>query len=192
MCRTSTSGAPKFSSNLFRVGHFEFELHSFAGTENLVSFTVIHSRTSYQSASFSASENCAVDCCRILCDLLLIYWLLLRQPHGQTFPDESVRWTIDISVAKKRWIFVIKRLIYEQETLVLSQGTGHWSGRRSKVGSPGGNECSAFMPKNIEEIDQHYRRCALRETFETTGLSPKDLRIEEGFKIELKYLSGTR
>ena len=35
-------------------------------------------------------------------------------------------------------------------------------------------------------------RCALRETFEATGLSPKDLRVEEGFKIELKYLSGTR
>lgn len=40
--------------------------------------------------------------------------------------------------------------------------------------------------------DERRCRCALRETFETTGLRPKDLRVEEGFKIELKYLSGTR
>lgn len=40
--------------------------------------------------------------------------------------------------------------------------------------------------------DLIFKRCALREAFETTGLSPKDLRIEEGFTIGLTYLSGTR
>lgn len=35
-------------------------------------------------------------------------------------------------------------------------------------------------------------RCALRETFEATGLRPKELHVEEGFAIELKYLSGTK
>ncbi|KAI9270123.1 hypothetical protein EDC94DRAFT_598181 [Helicostylum pulchrum] len=49
-----------------------------------------------------------------------------------------------------------------------------------------------FCPKgqiigNEEEI-----KCALRETFEATGLRPTDLRIEEGFVIEFKYLSDTK
>ncbi|KAI8083864.1 hypothetical protein BDF21DRAFT_416793 [Thamnidium elegans] len=49
-----------------------------------------------------------------------------------------------------------------------------------------------FCPKgqiigNEEEI-----KCALRETFEATGLRPSDLRIEEGFVIEFKYLSDTK
>ncbi|KAG9300779.1 hypothetical protein G9A89_023577 [Geosiphon pyriformis] len=35
-------------------------------------------------------------------------------------------------------------------------------------------------------------KCALRNTIEITGLSPKDLRIEENFRVEIKYLSGTR
>ncbi|CAO3661681.1 unnamed protein product [Rhizopus stolonifer] len=32
----------------------------------------------------------------------------------------------------------------------------------------------------------------IKETFEVTGLRPNELRIEEGFAIELRYLSGTR
>ncbi|CAG8597750.1 8289_t:CDS:2 [Ambispora gerdemannii] len=35
-------------------------------------------------------------------------------------------------------------------------------------------------------------KCALRNTIEITGLSPKDLRIEDNFRVEIKYLSGTR
>ncbi|KAI8089391.1 uncharacterized protein BX664DRAFT_314602 [Halteromyces radiatus] len=49
-----------------------------------------------------------------------------------------------------------------------------------------------FCPKGLIIGQEDEQRCALRETFETTGLGPKQLRIEEGFKIELKYLSGTR
>lgn len=37
-----------------------------------------------------------------------------------------------------------------------------------------------------------YYRCALRETVEITGLNPKDLHIDENFKAEIKYLSGTK
>ncbi|KAG2226931.1 hypothetical protein INT45_010210 [Circinella minor] len=49
-----------------------------------------------------------------------------------------------------------------------------------------------FCPKGQVIGQEDEVKCALRETFEVTGLSPKDLRVEEGFKIELKYLSGTR
>ncbi|CAG8600242.1 2558_t:CDS:2, partial [Ambispora leptoticha] len=35
-------------------------------------------------------------------------------------------------------------------------------------------------------------KCALRNTIEITGLSPKDLRIEDNFRVEIKYLSETR
>ncbi|KAI9495893.1 hypothetical protein BDB00DRAFT_786111 [Zychaea mexicana] len=49
-----------------------------------------------------------------------------------------------------------------------------------------------FCPKGQVIGQEDEVKCALRETFEATGLSPKDLRVEEGFKIELKYLSGTR
>jgi len=35
-------------------------------------------------------------------------------------------------------------------------------------------------------------RCALRETLEITGLSVKDLKVEDGFRAEIKYLSGTK
>ncbi|KAF7723412.1 nudix (nucleoside diphosphate linked moiety X)-type motif 2 [Apophysomyces ossiformis] len=49
-----------------------------------------------------------------------------------------------------------------------------------------------FCPKGQVIGQEDEIQCALRETFETTGLSPKELRVEEGFKIELTYLSGTR
>ncbi|CAO3663691.1 unnamed protein product [Rhizopus microsporus] len=32
----------------------------------------------------------------------------------------------------------------------------------------------------------------IKETFEATGLRPTELRIEEGFAVELRYLSGTK
>ncbi|KAI7875390.1 hypothetical protein K492DRAFT_210976 [Lichtheimia hyalospora FSU 10163] len=49
-----------------------------------------------------------------------------------------------------------------------------------------------FCPKGQVIGQEDEVKCALREAFETTGLSPKDLRIEEGFTIGLTYLSGTR
>ncbi|KAI7865651.1 hypothetical protein BDF14DRAFT_1744067 [Spinellus fusiger] len=49
-----------------------------------------------------------------------------------------------------------------------------------------------FCPKGQVIGQEDPIKCALRETFETTGLSPKDLRVEDGFKIEVTYLSGTR
>ncbi|KAG2195420.1 hypothetical protein INT47_002859 [Mucor saturninus] len=49
-----------------------------------------------------------------------------------------------------------------------------------------------FCPKGQVIGNEDEIKCALRETFETTGLRPSELRIEEGFTIELKYLSGTK
>ncbi|KAI8975977.1 hypothetical protein BDB01DRAFT_853480 [Pilobolus umbonatus] len=48
-----------------------------------------------------------------------------------------------------------------------------------------------FCPKGQVIGNEDELKCALRETFETTGLRPNELRVEEGFAIELKYLSGT-
>ncbi|KAI7902453.1 uncharacterized protein BX663DRAFT_76035 [Cokeromyces recurvatus] len=49
-----------------------------------------------------------------------------------------------------------------------------------------------FCPKGPIIGNEEDIKCALRETFETTGLKPSELHIEEGFAIELKYLSGTK
>lgn len=49
-----------------------------------------------------------------------------------------------------------------------------------------------FCPKGQVIGNEDEIKCALRETYENTGLRPTDLRIEEGFAIELKYLSGTK
>ncbi|KAI9485817.1 MAG: hypothetical protein EXX96DRAFT_613668 [Benjaminiella poitrasii] len=49
-----------------------------------------------------------------------------------------------------------------------------------------------FCPKGPIIGNEEDIKCALRETFETTGLRPSELHIEEGFAIELKYLSGTK
>ncbi|KAI8070012.1 hypothetical protein BC940DRAFT_296725 [Gongronella butleri] len=48
-----------------------------------------------------------------------------------------------------------------------------------------------FCPKGklLDQDDE--AKCALREAVEATGLSPNSLLIEEGFKVEVKYLSGT-
>ncbi|KAI8578715.1 hypothetical protein K450DRAFT_245163 [Umbelopsis ramanniana AG] len=47
-------------------------------------------------------------------------------------------------------------------------------------------------PKGRVIGQEDEKKCALRAAFEIIGLNPKDLRIEEGFKIEVKYLSGTK
>ncbi|ORZ05799.1 hypothetical protein BCR42DRAFT_427797 [Absidia repens] len=49
-----------------------------------------------------------------------------------------------------------------------------------------------FCPKGLVLGQEDELKCALRETFEATGLGPHLLRIEEGFKIQLRYLSGTK
>ncbi|KAK3827673.1 MAG: hypothetical protein J3Q66DRAFT_320835 [Benniella sp.] len=47
-------------------------------------------------------------------------------------------------------------------------------------------------PKGRVIGDEDELKAALRETVEITGLSVKDLRVEESFRAEIKYLSGTR
>ncbi|CAG8578526.1 6289_t:CDS:2 [Funneliformis caledonium] len=47
-------------------------------------------------------------------------------------------------------------------------------------------------PKGTVIRQEDEVKCALRNTIEITGLSVKDLRIEEGFRAEITYLSGTR
>ncbi|ORE02570.1 hypothetical protein BCV72DRAFT_265115 [Rhizopus microsporus var. microsporus] len=49
-----------------------------------------------------------------------------------------------------------------------------------------------FCPKGQVIGNEDTIKCSLRETFEATGLRPTELRIEEGFAIELRYLSGTK
>ncbi|CEP10318.1 hypothetical protein [Parasitella parasitica] len=49
-----------------------------------------------------------------------------------------------------------------------------------------------FCPKGQVIGNEDEIKCAIRETHEATGLGPKDLHIEEGFAIELRYLSGTK
>ncbi|KAF9965773.1 hypothetical protein BGZ65_000628, partial [Modicella reniformis] len=46
-------------------------------------------------------------------------------------------------------------------------------------------------PKGRVIGDEDELKAALRETLEITGLSVKDLRVEESFRAEIKYLSGT-
>lgn len=47
-------------------------------------------------------------------------------------------------------------------------------------------------PKGRVIGDEDELKCALRETLEITGLSVKDLKIEDSFRAEIKYLAGTR
>ncbi|KAF9082422.1 nudix (nucleoside diphosphate linked moiety X)-type motif 2 [Mortierella sp. GBA35] len=47
-------------------------------------------------------------------------------------------------------------------------------------------------PKGRVIGDEDELKCALRETTEITGLAVKDLKVEESFRAEIKYLSGTR
>ncbi|KAG2173776.1 hypothetical protein INT43_005196 [Umbelopsis isabellina] len=47
-------------------------------------------------------------------------------------------------------------------------------------------------PKGRVIGQEDEKKCALRAAFEIIGLNPKDLKIEDGFKIEVKYLSGTK
>ncbi|KAF9924629.1 nudix (nucleoside diphosphate linked moiety X)-type motif 2 [Linnemannia zychae] len=47
-------------------------------------------------------------------------------------------------------------------------------------------------PKGRVIGDEDELKCALRETVEITGLSVKDLKVEESFRAEIKYLSGTK
>ncbi|KAG0048610.1 nudix (nucleoside diphosphate linked moiety X)-type motif 2 [Linnemannia elongata] len=47
-------------------------------------------------------------------------------------------------------------------------------------------------PKGRVIGDEDELKCALRETLEITGLSVKDLKVEESFRAEIKYLSGTK
>ncbi|KAG0368682.1 nudix (nucleoside diphosphate linked moiety X)-type motif 2 [Gamsiella multidivaricata] len=47
-------------------------------------------------------------------------------------------------------------------------------------------------PKGRVIGDEDELKAALRETLEITGLSVKDLRVEDAFRAEIKYLSGTR
>ncbi|KAG0339840.1 nudix (nucleoside diphosphate linked moiety X)-type motif 2 [Podila humilis] len=47
-------------------------------------------------------------------------------------------------------------------------------------------------PKGRVIGDEDELKCALRETLEITGLSIKDLRVEDSFRAEIKYLSGTK
>ncbi|KAF9113885.1 hypothetical protein BGX27_000641 [Mortierella sp. AM989] len=47
-------------------------------------------------------------------------------------------------------------------------------------------------PKGRVIGDEDELKAALRETLEITGLSVKDLKIEDSFRAEIKYLSGTR
>ncbi|KAK4515685.1 Glycerol-3-phosphate/dihydroxyacetone phosphate acyltransferase [Mucor velutinosus] len=54
------------------------------------------------------------------------------------------------------------------------------------------NKKNWFCPKGQVIGNEDEIKCALRETLEATGLRPKELHVEEGFAIELKYLSGTK
>lgn len=54
------------------------------------------------------------------------------------------------------------------------------------------NKKNWFCPKGQVIGNEDEIKCALRETLEATGLHPKELHVEEGFAIELKYLSGTK
>ncbi|KAG0360185.1 hypothetical protein BGX24_005605, partial [Mortierella sp. AD032] len=47
-------------------------------------------------------------------------------------------------------------------------------------------------PKGRVIGDEDELKCALRETLEITGLSVKDLKVEDSFRAEIKYLSGTK
>ncbi|KAK3847818.1 MAG: hypothetical protein J3R72DRAFT_485463 [Linnemannia gamsii] len=47
-------------------------------------------------------------------------------------------------------------------------------------------------PKGRVIGDEDELKCALRETLEITGLSIKDLKVEDSFRAEIKYLSGTK
>ncbi|KAG0200419.1 nudix (nucleoside diphosphate linked moiety X)-type motif 2 [Mortierella sp. GBA30] len=47
-------------------------------------------------------------------------------------------------------------------------------------------------PKGRVIGDEDELKCALRETLEITGLSVKDLKVEDSFRAEIKYLAGTR
>ncbi|KAF9171008.1 hypothetical protein BGX21_008178 [Mortierella sp. AD011] len=47
-------------------------------------------------------------------------------------------------------------------------------------------------PKGRVIGDEDELKAALRETLEITGLSVKDLKVEDSFRAEIKYLSGTR
>ncbi|KAF9975003.1 nudix (nucleoside diphosphate linked moiety X)-type motif 2 [Actinomortierella ambigua] len=47
-------------------------------------------------------------------------------------------------------------------------------------------------PKGRVIGDEDELKAAIRETLEITGLSVKDLKIEDGFRAELKYLSGNK
>ncbi|KAF9408224.1 hypothetical protein BGZ94_002390 [Podila epigama] len=47
-------------------------------------------------------------------------------------------------------------------------------------------------PKGRVIGDEDELKCALRETLEITGLSIKDLKVEDNFRAEIKYLSGTK
>ncbi|KAG0237775.1 nudix (nucleoside diphosphate linked moiety X)-type motif 2 [Mortierella sp. GBA43] len=47
-------------------------------------------------------------------------------------------------------------------------------------------------PKGRVIGDEDELKAALRETAEITGLSIKDLRVEESFRAEIRYLSGTK
>ncbi|CAG8433359.1 1568_t:CDS:2 [Diversispora eburnea] len=47
-------------------------------------------------------------------------------------------------------------------------------------------------PKGVVIRQEDEKKCALRNTLEITGLSVNDLRIEDDFKVEITYLSGTR
>lgn len=54
------------------------------------------------------------------------------------------------------------------------------------------NKKNWFCPKGQVIGNEDEIKCALRETLEATGLHPKELHVEDGFAIELKYLSGTK
>ncbi|KAL9537231.1 hypothetical protein MBANPS3_011962 [Mucor bainieri] len=54
------------------------------------------------------------------------------------------------------------------------------------------NKKNWFCPKGQVIGNEDEIKCALRETLEATGIHPKELHVEEGFAIELKYLSGTK
>ncbi|RIB28018.1 hypothetical protein C2G38_2060507 [Gigaspora rosea] len=73
---------------------------------------------------------------------------------------------------------LIYRILRQVEFLLLNDTFSHkrhWTAPKGEV---------------IRQEDEV--KCALRNTIEITGLSVKDLRIEEGFRAEITYLSGTR
>ncbi|CAG8768252.1 24669_t:CDS:2, partial [Racocetra persica] len=73
---------------------------------------------------------------------------------------------------------LIYRILRQVEFLLLNDTFSHkkhWTAPKGEV---------------IRQEDEV--KCALRNTIEITGLSVKDLRIEDGFRAEITYLSGTR